>query len=165
MGLFKNVLMAIAITASSAAPFAHAEANQQLSAKQYLQVQLAELQDLKEQLAVINKKKSTTKVVLYVSAAAMAAGPVLILGQMGGDLLSGAVTVATGEGLTSKGLVDKILMEHGARIGVALLGVGTVGAVSSGGYLIYLNMTQSKQLENQIAQLEEEIRATAGQLN
>lgn len=165
MGLFKNVLMAIAITASSAAPFAHAEANQQMTAKQYLQTQLAELQDLKEQLAVINKKKSTTKVVLYVSAGAMAAGPVLILGQIGGDLMGVVAKVAIGEDLTAQGLVDKIIMEHGAQIGIALLGVGTVGAVSSGGYLIYLNMTQSKQLEKQIAQLESEIRATAEQLN
>ncbi|MFM6929649.1 MAG: hypothetical protein ACKOX6_14365 [Bdellovibrio sp.] len=164
MGLFRNVLMAIAMTTSVAAPLAHAEVTQQITAKQYLQTQLAELQDLKEQLAAVNQKKSTTKIVLYVSAGAMAAGPVLALMQIGGNLMGVAVKVTTGTDITAGKFMDKLILEHGSQIGAVMLGAGAIGAVSSGGYLIYLNMTQSKELEKQIAQLELEIQQTAGQL-
>lgn len=165
MRLLKDSMMALTIALSSTAPYAHAEtkAPEQLSAQQYLQSQLAELQDLKEQLAVVNKKKSTTKVVLYVSAGAMAAGPILALAQVGGSLAGAFVEVVTRTEF-KKGLIDRLILEHGAQIGVVLLGVGTVGAVSSGGYLIYLNRTQVNQLEKDIAQIETNIKTTVDQL-
>ena len=127
--------------------------------RQYLQVQLAELQDLKEQLAVVNKKKSTTKVVLYVSAGAMAAGPILSLITAGANfsdmVMSAFLKVESRQDL---------LMKYGVQAGLVILGAGTIGTVSSGGYLIYLNMTQANQLEKQIAQLEADIQTTASQL-
>lgn len=124
----------------------------------YLKQQLAEIADLKEQIAIIKKKKEITKVVLAISAAAAVSG--LIVSKVAYE----------GQSIVREVQRDLSITPSPARgvsvltVGLTTAAAGGVAFAASGGYLIYLNAVQLKNIEQQINDIQAEINATLVQL-
>lgn len=120
--------------------------------------QLAEIADLKEQIAILKKKKEITKVVLAISATAAIGG--LIVSKVAYE----------GQSFVREVQKDLSITPSPAR-GVSVLTIGLTTAATggiafaiSGGYLIYLDAVQLKSIEQQIDDIQAEINETLVQL-
>lgn len=127
-------------------------------AKVYLQQQLAELADLKEQITVINQKKRVTKVVLAVSATAAVGGLIVAKVAHEGRALINEVQTDLHIPLTKATGIDVLTIGTTVAVGGAAI------TAVSGGYLIYLNAVELRNLELQIDEIQSDINQTLAQI-
>ncbi|MFM6928086.1 MAG: hypothetical protein ACKOX6_06445 [Bdellovibrio sp.] len=137
---------------------AHATTTQVTDPANYLKQQLAEVADLKEQIVILKKKKHTAKVVLAVATTAAISSLIVTNLAREGQALIREVQTDLRIPLTQTQGVNIL------TVGLVSASAAGVAIAASGGYLIYLNAVELRNLEQQIDQIQAEINSTLIQL-
>lgn len=148
----------LVITSLNAFALKSSSSTQIASAKEVLQVQIAELMDLQEQLNAAKKLKRGATIAVWVSSAAATIGLFsAIAAKM--DAVKSAVSAGMGQ---KRALSEIPLLVP--ETPAAVLVMGGAGVASGSGVLVVLQTLKINELEKQIQTVVAELVQTSAQL-